>query len=49
MTLTPKDEAHSPEQIKIQPKKNINPTDIKVGIKAVKTIGDRGILIAKWQ
>jgi len=41
ITLTPKDEDLSPELIKIQLKKNIHPTDIKVGIKAVKTIRDR--------
>ena len=44
LTLTPKDESLTPEQIKAQ-LKNINPTDIKVGIKAIKTIRDRGILI----
>jgi hypothetical protein len=35
ITLKPKEEAITPEQIKLQLKKNINPTDIKVGIKAV--------------
>jgi len=45
LTLTPKDESLTPEQIKAQLKRNINPTDIKVGIKAIKTIRDRGILI----
>jgi hypothetical protein len=35
ITLTPNDEALSPEQIKTQ-LKNINPTDINVGIKAIR-------------
>jgi len=43
--LKAKDDTLTPEQIKLQQKKNINPTDIKVGIKAVKPIKDRGILI----
>ena len=38
ITLKAKDDTLKPEQIKLQLKKNINPTDIKVGIKAVKTI-----------
>ena len=42
LTLTPKYESLTPEQIKAQLKRN-NPTDIKVGIKAIKTIRDRGI------
>lgn len=45
ITLKVKDDTLSPEWIKLQLKKNINPTDIKVGIKAVKTSTDRGILI----
>ena len=45
ITLRVKDDTISPERIKLQLKKNINPTDIKVSIKAVKTISDRGILI----
>lgn len=45
LTLTSRDESLTPEQIKIQLKRHINPTDIKVGIKAIKTIRDRGILI----
>jgi hypothetical protein len=34
-----------PEHIKIQLKENINRTEIKVGIKDVKTIRDMGLLI----
>ena len=45
ITLKAKDETTTPDQIKQQLKMNINPTDIKVGIKAVKTIRERGILI----
>ena len=45
ITLKPKEEDITPEQIKLQLKKTINPTDIKVGIKAVKTIGDKGLII----
>jgi hypothetical protein len=45
ITLKPKEEAITLEQIKLQLKKNNNPTGIKVGIKAVKTIRDRGILL----
>ena len=45
ITLESKEETITPEQIKTQLKKNTNPTDIKVGIKAVKTIRDRGLLI----
>jgi hypothetical protein len=33
ITLKAKDNSQSPEQIKLQLKKNINPTEIKVGIK----------------
>ena len=40
MTMKPKEETITPEQIKTQLKKSINPTDIKVVIKAVKTIRD---------
>jgi hypothetical protein len=35
----------SPEQIKLQLKKNINLTDIRVSIKAVRILRDRGIII----
>jgi hypothetical protein len=45
ITLTPKDEALSPDQIKSQLKRNINPTEIKVGIKAIKTIRNKGLTI----
>jgi len=45
ITLKPKEETITPEQIKLQLKKSINPTDIRVGIKAVKTIRDRGLVI----
>ena len=45
ITLISKEETITPEQIKLQLKKSINPTDIKVGIKAVKTIRDRGLII----
>jgi hypothetical protein len=45
ITLKAKDDTLSPEQIKLQLKKNINPTDIKVGIKAVKILRNRGIII----
>jgi len=45
ITLTPKDKSLTPEQLKVQLKRNINPTHIKVGIKAIKTIKDKGILI----
>ena len=41
ITLKAKDDTLAPEQIKFQLKKNINPTDIKVSFKAVKTIKDR--------
>jgi len=47
ITLKAKDDTPTPEQIKLQLKKNINPTDIKVGNKAVKAIKDRGILIER--
>jgi hypothetical protein len=45
ITLTSKDETQTPKQIKTQLKKSINPTDIKVGIKAIRTISERRILI----
>jgi small-conductance mechanosensitive channel len=45
ITLTPKVEALSPDQIKTQLKRNINPTDIKVGIKAIGTIREGRIII----
>jgi hypothetical protein len=47
ITLKAKDKTLSPEQIKLRLKKNIIPTDIKVGIKAVKTLRDRGIIIER--
>jgi hypothetical protein len=45
ITLKAKDDTLSREQIKLQRKQKINPTDIKVGIQAVKTLSDRGIII----
>ena len=45
ITLKPKEENITAEQIKRQLKNSINPTDIKVGIKAVKSIRDRGLII----
>jgi hypothetical protein len=45
MTLKAKDNEKSPEQIKNQLKRKINPTDIKVGIKTFKTLRDGRILI----
>ena len=45
ITLKAKDDTLSPEQIKLQIKQKINPTDFKVGIQAVKTLRDRGIII----
>jgi len=45
ITLKAKDDILTPEQIKLQLKKNINPMDIEVGIREVKAIKDRGILI----
>ena len=44
ITLTPKQEALSPDQIKTQLKRNINPTDIKVGIKAIRAIREGRII-----
>jgi hypothetical protein len=43
--LKVKDNSQSPEQIKLQLKKYINPTEIKVGIKTLKTLWDRRIII----
>jgi hypothetical protein len=45
LTLKVKDDTLTPEQIKLQPRKNANPTDIKVGITAIKATKDKGILI----
>jgi len=45
ITLKAKDNCKSPEQIKLQLKKDINPTDIKVGIKTLKTLRDGRIII----
>ena len=45
ITLKPKEDSITTDQIKHQLKESINPTDIKVGIKAVKTIKDKGLLI----
>ena len=45
MTLKAKDETTSPEQIKQQPKMNINPTDIRVDIIADETIRVKEILV----
>ena len=45
ITLKPKETTTTPEQIKSQLKNSINPTEIKVGIKAVKTIRDRCLII----
>jgi len=45
LTPTPKDESLTPEKMKAQLKRNINPTDNKVGIKAIETIRDMGIII----
>jgi regulator of replication initiation timing len=45
LTLKAKDNEKSPEQIKLQLKKEINPTDIKVGIKTFKTLQDGRIII----
>jgi hypothetical protein len=40
-----KEDTLTPEQIKLQLRENINPTDIKVGIKAIIPTKDKGILI----
>ena len=45
ITLKAKDETTTLEQIKQQLKMNINPMDIRVGIKAVKTIREKGIIV----
>jgi len=45
ITLNAKDNNKSWEQIKLQLKKDIKPTDIKVGIKTLKTFRDGRILI----
>ena len=45
ITLKPKEENITAEQIKRQLKNSINPTDIKVGIKTVKSIRDMGLII----
>jgi hypothetical protein len=45
ITLKAKDNRQSPEQTKLQLKKDNNPTDIKVGIKTFKTLRDGRILI----
>jgi hypothetical protein len=45
ITLTPKDEALSPDQITTQLKRIINPTDIEVGIKAIRTIREGRLII----
>jgi hypothetical protein len=45
ITLKAKDNSQSLEQIKLQLKKNINPTEIKVRIKTLKTLQDEGIII----
>ena len=45
MTLKVKDETTTPEQIKQQLKMNISLTDIRGGIKAVKAIRVKGILV----
>jgi hypothetical protein len=45
ITLKAKDLCKSPEQIKLKLKKDINPTDIKVGIKTLKTLRDGRIII----
>jgi hypothetical protein len=40
ITLKTKDNSQSPKQIKLQLKKDINPTEIKVSIKTLKTLWD---------
>jgi len=45
ITVKGKDNTQLTEQIKSQMKKDINPTDIKVGIKTLKTLRDGRILI----
>jgi hypothetical protein len=48
ITLRAKYKTLSPEQTKLHLKKNIIPTDIKVCIKVVKTLRDRGIIIERY-
>jgi hypothetical protein len=45
MTLKAKDNETSPEQVKNRLKREINPTDIKVGIKTFKNLRDGRIII----
>ena len=45
--LKAKDNEKSPEQIKLQLKKEMNQTDIKVGIKTFKTLRDGRIIIER--
>jgi hypothetical protein len=45
ITLKPKEATTTPEQIKTQLKNSINPTEFKVGIKAVKTIRDNSLVL----
>jgi len=45
ITLKAKNGSQSPEQIKLQLKKDINPTDIKLGIKTLQPLRDGRILI----
>jgi len=43
ITLKAKDNSQTAEQFKTQLKKDVNPTDIKVGIKTLKTLRDERI------
>jgi hypothetical protein len=45
ITLKTKNKSQSPEKIKLQLKKDTNPTDIKVSIKTFKTLRDGRVLI----
>ena len=45
VTLKAKDATLTTQQIKLQLREHINPTHIKVGIQAVRTLGDKGIRI----
>ena len=45
ISIKAKNNEKSPEQIKLQLKKEINPTDIRVGIKTFKTLRDGRIII----
>jgi len=45
LTVTAKDKSQSLEQIRLQLKEDINPMDIKVGIKTLKTLQGGRILI----